>query len=466
MTKLKLLFFSIISILTIWVSTKYSGNIAVYLGFSIIINGYLALAFSQKKIFFDSFMSTFLWLGFWLKTAIRIGFFNSVYEEHIGNFTGSGSQYDNAFIVVSIAILPLIILSIFRRKKFTLDSLEHDSKFNLKGLETFYYKNRKVILLLGVTFLMLVTGTNAYFRIYQKGVVPPSNLPFVVYGIFATLMLFGSSVLFSIFLNFDLKRNSNPLLTTIMFLWEGFCTNSSMLSRGMILNTSAGLFGVLNYLHYFKKKFDFKFLFIGTFAFGTLFIVSVQAVNFLREADFQDKEMEISIESTITNNNKIKVLLIDRWVGAEGLFAVSSSEKKNWDIFKKAWSEKMRDGSLSVYDSTFIHSVYKGRNSNKHHFISIPGIVAFLFYPGSYLFLFFGMTIVGLIGWLFEFLFFKYSGQNFVLTSLISQVIAYRFAHFGYVPSQSYQLFGSLLMTLLAIVVADRFLKSKYYKIP
>jgi hypothetical protein len=39
---------------------------------------------------------------------------------------------------------------------------------------------------------------------------------------------------------------------------------------------------------------------------------------------------------------------------------------------------------------------------------------------------------------------------------LFAQVVAFRFASFGYVPAQSYLLFGSLLLNILALAAADQ----------
>ena len=40
----------------------------------------------------------------------------------------------------------------------------------------------------------------------------------------------------------------------------------------------------------------------------------------------------------------------------------------------------------------------------------------------------------------------------------MGQVIAYRYAHFGYVPAQSYLLFGSLFLNILIIYLFNKLL--------
>jgi len=56
---------------------------------------------------------------------------------------------------------------------------------------------------------------------------------------------------------------------------------------------------------------------------------------------------------------------------------------------------------------------------------------------------------------------YRLGGKNLMLCALFAQVVAYRFSSFGYVPSQSYLLFGSLFLTLLMIYAAEKLLSRK-----
>ena len=67
------------------------------------------------------------------------------------------------------------------------------------------------------------------------------------------------------------------------------------------------------------------------------------------------------------------------------------------------------------------------------------------------------------IGALFYLAFLNYPGQGYAY--MLSQVVAYRYAHFGYVPGQSYLLFGTLGLNVVMIFLLNRFLLF-YYKKP
>jgi hypothetical protein len=53
---------------------------------------------------------------------------------------------------------------------------------------------------------------------------------------------------------------------------------------------------------------------------------------------------------------------------------------------------------------------------------------------------------------------YRWCGRNWILCSLFAQVIAFRFAGFGYVAARSYLLFGNLALNGLLILSAERLL--------
>lgn len=157
-------------------------------------------------------------------------------------------------------------------------------------------------------------------------------------------------------------------------------------------------------------------------------------------------------------------LLLNRWVGIEGVLSVSSSNKLGWSLWNEAWSERYSENTMGFYDSNLIDSPYKNTDFTKKHHLSLPGIVAFLFYPGSIIFLFLSMMFSGLFASLIEVYVYIVGRNNLILCSLISMVVAYRFASFGYVPSQSYLLFGTIIISIILVRLMDDILRFKIKK--
>ena len=55
------------------------------------------------------------------------------------------------------------------------------------------------------------------------------------------------------------------------------------------------------------------------------------------------------------------------------------------------------------------------------------------------------MMLCCMVATLLEYSMYKFTKNNLLASSIIGMTIAYRFAHFGYLPAQSYLLFGSIV---------------------
>lgn len=496
------IFFSIISILAVLTILKYPGQAYIYIIFTLTANVLLYFGVRKNAIFFDTFVAAFLWLGFWLKASFRIAFLEGRFHEPVGFYMGSGSDLDQALLIASCAFMGLITISFIREKIFF-----NYPKTLLPGAEgglfIFYKKNRKLILSTFVIFFILVALSNFYFGIYQKGSIPRTVLPYGLGGIYKWLLLFGMASFSAIIIRFEFTLNKKTsFLPMGLAIAESTAGSVSLLSRGMILNTGALLYGVIHAIRFYKLKVSKHFFIILTSAVCVLFFSSVLFVNQLRhvahdmlveedvliEKDIQiDKNVQIKnntlAKSNTKNNSSLKpddnvfslgvfdsqrvsdstkVLFLDRWVGIEGVLAVSTYKNKGWDLWNNAWKERFSFNNTSFYDNNIIVSAYLYTDKTKYHYISLPGIIAFCFYPGSFIFLFMCMVIIGAIGAAIEFAVYKLGNKNIILCALLSQVVAYRYAHFGYVPTQSYLLFGALFLNLFIIYFSDKFLMYWY----
>lgn len=454
-----------ISTLTIITATRYQGSTLTYLFFSLTSTLLLINGIKKESIYFETFLGIFFWLGFWLKFSIRASFFNLTFFEAIGFYNGEVKFMDQALMISSIGFLGFLFAS-FARQYFKLFTYSQAPQFELEYLEKFYNQFRKRILSFFVFFSLLVASVNIYFGIYQKGLPPQTILPMGLNRIITWLILFGLSSIFSFFVFYDFKKKNFGIITSIIYLLDCFTTNVSLLSRGFVLNGSSLIFA-----HYFSEvrgkihsqSIRIKMLIIALFM--TMFISSIFVVNYFRSTIFithvQEQEQG---NSQFQNINlfeiakSTKVLFIDRWVGIEGAIAVASYTQRGQELWKKAWSEKFKDNGTSFYDKNLIQSPYANQNLQNHHFISLPGMIAFFYYSDSYYILFTLCFIAGSFGTLVEYTTFNLSGGNAFFCSLIGQVAAYRYAHFGYVPAQSYLLFGTIFINTILFLIINKVL--------
>ena len=442
---------------------NYPGQGYIYILFTLLLNALLFFGFRKDRIFFDTFIGVFFWLGYWLKFSFRVAFMGGKFHVSVGNnFDYSGLAHDHALLVTSCGAFAILMAS-FLRGRYLFAYPGKNKKISLEGLFTFYKNYRKPIWIAFITLFIAVSVTNAYFGIYQKGTVPRAKLPYKLSGIYTWLLLFGSASFSALLLEFEFTLNKKTTYFVIaLSLLESFFSSVSMLSRAMVLNVSALTIGAIRSLklHSIFPSFRFKIIFL--FMFILLFVSSVIIVNQIRSNQFNSNPTDItrtsvstSVSSTIQNT---KLLILDRWVGIEGIMAVSSYPKLGWDLWKNAWKEKYSDHGTSFYDLEIVTTSYTNTDFSKHHFISLPGILAFFYYPGSFVFLFLSMFLAGALAAGIEISIYKLSESNVILCSLIAQVVAYRYANFGYVPGQSYLLFGTIFLNVLLIYSCNKFL--------
>jgi hypothetical protein len=457
-------------VLTVATCLYYPGQLFVYVAFSILANALLYLGLRRDSIFFDFFVGGLFWLGYWLKFSVRMILLDGKFHEPVGHFDYSPAAYDHALAVVSCGIGALVLARLLRARLIFRYPPEAASN-GLVGLRETYRHHRKRFWTAFFLLVVVLAVSNFYFGIYQRGLAPRTTLPFQLGGVYTWLLLFGAASVSALMLEFEIQlHRSIPYALFLLVLLETFASNSSMLSRGMILNTGALLVGV--YAAFRMRSIDFKRrpTVLAIAAILALFATSVGLVNSLRQVKmYAERASEVGVSEARVDAGRLshdnKQVLLDRWVGIDGAAAVSSYPHLGWELFKEAWGERYLSRGTTMYDLKIAKSVSKERYEwlieNDKHFITLPGIIAFFFYPGSFAFLFVSMLIVGAIGAGIEIATYRLSG-SVILCSLIAFVVAYRFAHFGYVPARSYLLFGAVALNLALIYLANRFFAAKY----
>lgn len=442
---------------------RYPGDWGAYLAFSVAANAFLLAGFRRRALFFDTFVGVFLWLGFWLKFSIRVAFAGGGFSEPVGAFDGSPEAFDAVLWVATVSFVTLLSASFIRQRIFSYPLEE--KRFGESALFLFYSRHRWRVVAVFFSAVVFVAISNVWLEIYQRGMVSGTVLPFGLNGIYKWALQFGLASGAALIVRFELElRQRLTPLALVAPIIEGFLTNTAMLSRGMVLNAAAIALGGLRTMRSRNMQVDAVRLGAATVVFLFLFICSVLLVNYLRIATFNPGDSGIRSQTSAATHSMTVPLFIDRWVGIEGLMAVSSSGLQGWDLWRAAWQERFQEGTPSLYDSRLISSPYldPSIDRSRNHFVSLPGIVAFLYYPGSIPFLCVALVAAAWFAAVVEIVTYRYCGRNLVLCALFAQVVAFRYASFGYVPAQSYLLFGSLILNGLLILGAERALRRTY----
>ena len=385
-------------------------------------------------------------------------------------------------LISQIGILAFIISGFFREYFI----FNYPKKLDIQNFKyNFFSFGRKNIWIFFTIFFIAIACLNFYFKVYQKGLMPIYEINFLISGIFKWLLLFGLSAFSAnlIFYEFNFYKKFF-FISLLIITIETFFTSFSMLSRGMIFNVLALLLGIYKFSNKANKPNDINY-YIKTIIFAfILFYISISSVNYIRanyfyvgkssifavdkfsevkkEDEDEDKKIQKKYATTKAINSEILYLIINRWVGIDGVMSIiSKKDLLNISFLLSSFNERASKDMPTFYELTFeleenkvSNELYENVKGN-----TLPGVLAFSYYSGSYYILFLIIFFISIFASCLEYLSFKFSSNNLILASLIGQVIAFRFAHFGYLPHQSYLLFGSIILTIILSYILSLCLK-------
>ena len=475
------IFFCLISITLLpFGITNYTGNKFVYLVFTLLSIFSVLFSFRNKSIAFESFFSLLIWLGFWFKITVQMSFLNSQFPEGFGSFDFTPASYDELLIVTSIAIIGFLSSTILREKFIFCYTKEANTKHDSDYL-IFYNKYRKQIIYFYYFLFLIISIMNFIFVFYQKGTVPEIKLPLNLNYLFTWSFMFGLSSIASIFIFFEFKfKKKNENLFLKIGLLETFFSSISILSRAMIFNGTALIFGFYRLVEFgniriIKKKFIIYFLILLTMFVLSLFIVSKVRQNKefnvghhvhtyipeFKPDKIISKNQILVIEGAneaIKEINHIMFLIAGRFVGAEGLMATIGDKSLGFSTFFESFKEEF-NFSNSFYEKKIKKSIHEYSKNPSTYTIYTPGVVAFLYYTKSNIFVYLGILILCVFCSIIERAAFQISFGNYVLSYLIGNVLAYRLAHFGYMPQNSYKIILAIIFNLILVYFIIKIIK-------
>ncbi len=412
-------------------------------------------AIKKNKSAFEFFTYFFFLLSFWFKFNCILYFENIKVSE--GDFDLTISNYDNAIIIIICTFMACICASFI--KEFIINNFIKEKKYEMNNFFIRFYKYYRVIIFSSwIGFLILVWGSNHYYKIYFKGLVNEGIFPAVKY-FYSWSLVYGLAALTSILIYIDTLIFKKKI-AFLLGIFESFFTQMSIYSRSFLLSFFAYLRGFL-FLSNIKKLRFSKFT-VGKLVFLILiiFFLSIYSTAKLRSTQFYETDkprVSKMFSSTFTD---IISLSITRWVGIDALLTVSQNKNLSFNFFLSAWQEEKKIKKKSFYIDNFFsrfdYSEFEKKNLN---IVITPGIVAFLYYSGSAMFVFITILCLILFCSAIEMLFLSASLGNIILANIIGYALSVRFIHFGYVPLNTINFFFSLLVTLIFIIIFSSIIK-------
>lgn len=143
---------------------------------------------------------------------------------------------------------------------------------------------------------------------------------------------------------------------------------------------------------------------------------------------------EFGYQITTGLGNRIFALGVDRWIGIEGVMAISSYPQKSYNLFFAALTERSGTGGVPLYQK-ICQSIYQTVDMSKYQFASLPGATAFFYYTGSLWAVLLGMFFLTLMAIYCEYLVYCLTG-NVLLCALVGMNVANAIAQLGVAPRQ------------------------------
>ena len=449
---------------------NFPGNKLVFFIYH-LISYFLYLTIVRKKInYFEFFFFSLLFLGFWVKPnfifLFNFSFFRFT-EGDVNLFFDSYNVFNDSFIVIIISFIACIVGSFLREHVQNKINLKKNYEIN-KNFLSFYKKNRSKILYLYIFALCFLWLINFYFQIYSKGLINEKS-PFLIKSLFAWNFNYGLSAITAILIYVDMHIYRQKKII-FLGLFETFFTNLTILSRAFLIFFIAYLKGFYDLLVKFKVSFVVsKIFFINLIIIFCLFLTSFFLVDSLRIKKFNSyttgyKSNNHIFKYELIKNSFIKLssLATTRWVGIDSLLSVSNYEEKSINLFISSLSEKKEIRKPSFYMKHFFKSFKFEQDANPGlNTVILPGLIAFLYYSGSYIFVVLGVLIFIFLFSFIEYIFFKFSNFNNVLASIIGFTLAWRLSHFGYLPLNTFQFLLSFFLTFIIIISINKVIWKK-----
>lgn len=452
------------SVLFIGGLIRYSGSALTYILFSFTFLAMLVSGLVRQAGYGYLFLTIMLWLGFWLKVTVHL-LLDYPYRESIGLFDGSSLAWDEVLRIATIGAIGVLgarLLYLLIDPKHLSSALQARAKeFPIFPWYSAWLRQLwagMILLCIGVAIL------NASLGILQVGLVPRTILPWPLNAVISWLMGYGLALGIATLLWWDVILGRKVSVTVYSVLIEASFSTVSVLSRGTyVFHSIPQFFALFKNKHLVVGWSKRNMLLLGG-AFVVLFALSNPFVNMLRSHYYSNVPLgstsysNVPLGSTSTGLNGITVLLVDRWIGAEGLMVVEAHPGKGSELFWKGMQEHRAIGKDTLYVEMSRPIYYGVIDKTKFEFSEIPGAMAFFYYSGRPWAVLMGMFLLTTIVLGSEILVSK-GTRNPILCALWGGMAANLVAQMGVAPR------GTLIPVLetTIAITAIGFIQSRHF---
>ncbi len=98
---------------TLLAVSKHQGNVFYYLLYSLLVNFLFVYTLNSKSLFFEIYLATFVWLGFWFKYTLSLVLLKGIIYD--SGLDENMLNIDKAILVSMVAISSIFLCFVLRR---------------------------------------------------------------------------------------------------------------------------------------------------------------------------------------------------------------------------------------------------------------------------------------------------------------------------------------------------------------
>ena len=464
---------ALIFILCIFISTYicWPGSKNKYLIFSISFSLLLYFSLKRRPSVGYVFLAVVLWIGFWLKLSIHILDPKLPWMEPTGLFDFSNQAWDEVALVSSIGAFAVLISGFF------FPALSGKLKPGV------IYKNsinnvQSILWMVGLCIVLFLVIFNEGFDIAHQAVPPPVlNLPFHLQGLINWGLGGGVFLLLMIPLYSD-AISGNLVRGVGLIVIAALAISISLFSRGSVVFQSLTIlipffvYSVFLFRPSVNQVLKCAVIIILGVSLSVVlsqsrrvaFFASVQSSP-AQSSPTLSSPTKSSAASTFLNFDSYSLFLIlklpiERWIGLEGVMAMSAHPKKDFELLIRAINEPRLIGALDMYTHEIALSPVK--DITKATYATPPSLFAFWYYSGNLFIVFIGVVFLTILLLGAEYITMLFSKNPF-LSSAVGMQGAIQIVHIGtgglFIPALIF------IVTLIVAILIGGFSQCRVFKI-
>lgn len=400
---------------------NYAGNLWILTGFHLAFICMLALVAPRPRVDAYSFLAIFLFLGFWMKFTAH-QWIDYAFVEPVGAFSGQARQWDHALAATASAACGV---SLCRALYLCWRRTRRASHAALPHAPGWYRRTPARIWVVLASLAVLLYAANFRFAFFVTGIDTRLVLPFRLNALLAWAVYCGTAMLVMLLADCEYQRRPERLWPLAVALGAlGMLMSASMLSRAstLFLFSAVAMACIAHQRiplsHFYQKRGWVLLLGMAATLMASLVVVSAIRLRLYevpapvtRATPLPPAASPVplpalpptaplsasaGISSAVTSAapqrhlrmtpdrmlRQVLLLTTDRWIGLEGMLALSASHRLGPALLRAGLIESPKSGVNSIYQH-IAHSTYVSQPG--FTYLTLPGFPVVLDYSGSLL---------------------------------------------------------------------------------